>query len=199
MKHFLFLFFLSFSARAQEMLPWISPDVAGDVYDVQMNHYLVASKTEMSRVKSTGVGPCVVITLYDPVTKVGAIGHFSATTDIPLIMNKIFSEMRARGVMTNGVVARVGGGFKNWPQSKGTADRVEKELKKNKIKILAREPLVENPLPQNGIGELKTSEVITERSYLFDLGTGQMFVYPSKLGQTSPKENGISSSKSSRK
>lgn len=126
------------------------------VIEVRMSHMEAAANDHTLR--SSGIGSCVVITLYDPVKRIGAMAHpmlienASKNVDNPLrfVGNAIYAMIEAlekMGARKSRLEAKVVGGanmfkvFDANPESIGTlnAEAAKVKLEEEGIKIVAND------------------------------------------------------------
>ena len=142
------------------------------IIDISMSDMKVAKNDGVLR--SSGIGSCVVITLFDPVVRVGALAHpmlaknISDTTDHSLrfvdkAIDAMISALERMGARKSQLEAKIVGGanmfkvFDKNPDSIGlqNAEVAKKKLDKEGIKIVANDT-------GGNVG----------RSVVFDLKTG---------------------------
>lgn len=151
-------------------------DNGSKIIDVSMSDMKVATNPHVLR--STGIGSCIVITLYDPIKKIGAMAHpmlaenISGDTKNSLrfvgsAIDAMISALEKLGASRKRIEAKIVGGanmfkvFDKNPESIG-AQNVEaavNKLKKEGIKIVATD----------------TGENCG-RSVIFDAATGEVEV-----------------------
>ncbi|MFW5962025.1 MAG: chemotaxis protein CheD [bacterium] len=106
-------------------------------------------------IMTIGLGSCVGIALYDPLTKIGGLVHIMlpinkkqgkeakyADTGIPLLIN----EMKKQGAHSERIVAKIAGGAHMFAMQSSTmqvgarnVEMVKKILKEKRIKILGED------------------------------------------------------------
>lgn len=129
-------------------------DSESKIIDISMSEMKVASNPHALR--SSGIGSCVVITLYDPLKKIGALVHpmlaesISKTTEHPLrfvenAIDAMISALEKIGGFKGRFEAKIVGGanmfkvFDKNPESIGAENvaAAVKKLEKEGIKIIA--------------------------------------------------------------
>lgn len=126
------------------------------VTDVSMGEMKAASNDAILR--SSGIGSCVVITLYDPIRRVGALAHpmlaenIGNSSEYPLrfvnnAIDAMISALVKLGARKSRLEAKIAGGanmftvFDKNPESIGiqNAEAAKKKLEKERIKIAAND------------------------------------------------------------
>ena len=126
------------------------------IIDVPMGEMKTASNNHILR--SSGIGSCIVITLYDPLKKIGALAHpilaenIGKSTEHPLrfidnAIDAMISALEKLGAVKINLEAKIVGGanmfkvFDKNPESIGiqNAEAAKKKLEKEGIKIIAND------------------------------------------------------------
>lgn len=82
-----------------------------DAIGIMQNEFtLTSGHRPFKFIKTTGVGPCVAVGLYEAESKVGAFMHLAGTSDVFWALNASLSRMRSLGVDTSSIVAGAIGG-----------------------------------------------------------------------------------------
>lgn len=141
------------------------------VPDVRMDEYIVARADDAPVVRTFGVSTCVVLTLYDPAARVGALAHISAEADIPHSLDAVFQALAAAGAPASSLRAQLFGG---WRTSAGgplgfhsTSPEMVRQIKNALARRgvpVAREETLVDPLHPDGLKPV--------RNFSFDLRTG---------------------------
>jgi len=121
--------------------------------EVDMGHIAVARHKEADHLTSTGIGSCLVITLYDPKLKIGSISHpmLSAETRhdnpkpdaiyIDMAIEQMLEKLLSRGAIREHLEAKIIGAanmfaaFKSDVSKKNIANAKEK-LKTEGIRLV---------------------------------------------------------------
>jgi len=93
--------------------------MAEEIYEVGMGEYMVAN--DPITLVSKGVGSCIVISLYDRTSKIGAMAHAMLPKKtslksnneckyIDIVIPKMIDELRKLGVDTKNLIAKLAGG-----------------------------------------------------------------------------------------
>jgi chemotaxis receptor (MCP) glutamine deamidase CheD len=154
------LLLAALSARADAPIP-----------DVRMDEYLVARAADHPVVRTFGVSTCVVLTLYDPADRIGALAHVSAEADVPRSLDAVFADLRAAGAKPAELRAQLFGGWRteaNGPfrfhsTSPEMVAAIKAALARRGIAV-AREETLSDPAHPGGVKPI--------RSFSFDLRTG---------------------------
>ncbi len=82
--------------------------------EVFQHEYAITRATDRRPIlQSFGAGPCVIVTLYDSVNKIGSIAHVDGTTDIYNSFDQTFAELNLLRRKNNSPIeARIMGGAK---------------------------------------------------------------------------------------
>ncbi|MBT3181205.1 MAG: hypothetical protein HN337_01710, partial [Deltaproteobacteria bacterium] len=110
-------------------------------------------------IQTADAGPCVVMTLYDAATNVGAIAHFDAGTDIGQTFHMFKRDVKATGGDLSNMEARLVGGFRG--MSEGLILDLKDGLRDNGVKIVEEDVLAE-PSPEGSVAitlDLMTGEI----------------------------------------
>ena len=126
------------------------------IIEVSMSDMKVASNDHI--LISSGIGSCIVITLYDPLKRVGALAHpmlaenIGNSTEYPLrfvgnAIDAMLSALAALGATKERLEAKIIGGatmfkvFDRSPDSMGAqnAEAAKKKLEKEGIKIIVND------------------------------------------------------------
>lgn len=94
-----------------------APADSASIPDVPMSHYFVTQAERHAYIETSGVSTCVVITFYDPQSHVGILAHVAAGDDVAVLMGRVASEFRRRGIQSDRVQGRLIGGWKGWSES----------------------------------------------------------------------------------
>lgn len=78
---------------------------------VSMGEYIVARSPETASIETVGVATCIAVFLYDPASKVGSLGHFSATSDASRSISVMKRAMTAAGASPRRLRATLIGGW----------------------------------------------------------------------------------------
>lgn len=129
---------------------WLQPAFARDrrpltcqTVEVNMNHFAVIGPEDARQIGTYGLGPCIGVFLFDPKTKITAVAHVSANTDvnssIPLMLREMQAKARAGGnTLGSPLQTRLIGGWELW--SNQTLRDVEAALK------AAKNPKLDSPV-----------------------------------------------------
>lgn len=154
----------------------LAPDRA-EVPEVAIGHYLLASSGEYVALQTSGLGPCVAVTLYDQQAQQGALLHVSAPVDIGPALAQIIQEFKHRGGDPTQLVAQLLGG---WDDSLGALDgtryesarmvnQILVELAKHQILVVKNSTLTTMTDLNNGAPLILDIEL--------DLQTGEVYRY----------------------
>lgn len=108
---------------------------------VHQHEYAVATyNEEAGSLVTGGVFPCIVLAIYDPVTKTGALAHFDKASLVPQSLDAIFNEFDKNDIPRERLQANVMGGMPD-PSSCACAGNITDRLKENGIaepKVMVR-------------------------------------------------------------
>lgn len=175
---FLLLALASYSALAQDQTRESTQLQCGTPL-VKQDFYLVANATEHARIATIGAGPCVVLTIHEPLSQTAVMAHVAASIDVKKALQEITKDLNKRGLKGRRLEARLIGGWEKW--SNAIVDNLVLELDRNRITLVEMEVLQDigygphdnylpdTHLPQDAIiknleintksGEIKTLEL----------------------------------------
>ncbi|MCM8783889.1 MAG: hypothetical protein NC818_03845 [Candidatus Omnitrophica bacterium] len=91
-------------------LPMFLPPNGSYVTVLQREAGITSAETNQPYLLTFGAGPCVIVTLYDPNTKIGTLIHFDAISDIRGALGKVIYHMKINGANIERLEARIIGG-----------------------------------------------------------------------------------------
>lgn len=182
LQFFIFLVSVAVSlvtyAESARQRNYVKPSTTAPV--VAQAEYLITNNRSHPLVQTLGVGPCVAVTLWDPVTRTGILAHFDAETEADEEMQHLIDIMKARGVPASRLQARLVGAWKleNNPASMETLTDIETVLKKASITVKSRDVATPYGLNLNDpFGSLPPADLEESEIYKhlqFDLNTGNL-------------------------
>ncbi len=145
-----------------------------DIPEIFMDQALIAQADTTLLIQTAGALTCLVITLWDPVTKMGAIAHISAQISIAPSMDKIKREFEIRGVPAGRLQARIVGGLKGW--SERMVNELKTFIKRSKIQLVENDTLFDAiDLSPTGLMKKNVSKVKMNQAFTLSLQTGELF------------------------
>lgn len=152
---------------------------------VAMRAYGVASAATHDLLLTSGVSTCSVLTLYDPLLRVGVLAHFDVGSDYQNSLDLIFADLAARGVPVQHLVARIVGGNSSLTTSRRlTSDLVER-LRLEGMRIAEAETEASGFQMRSFLLDLRTGNLEEYRgAYLAEDATRRDDSHPTLLGRT---------------
>lgn len=129
---------------------------------VAMRAYGVADPRTHDWLLTSGVSTCSVLTLYDPVLRVGVMAHFDVGSDYQNSLDLVLADLSARGVPTERLVARIVGGNSSLTTSRRLTSDLMERLRLEGVRFAEAET---------------ESSGFEMRSFLLDLRTGSLEEY----------------------
>jgi hypothetical protein len=143
--------------------------------NVTQGNYVVTNARRNSLIQTSGVGPCVVVTLYDPKSKTGAMVHTPSISELMTDIRKMYDQMKAQGVRANSIQANITGGWKDWRNSEAMQSQAKSLLKQLGVTISQIDPPINTGYNQEGLptGSAVGAGAAT-RGYILNLNTGTL-------------------------
>ena len=110
-----------------------------DYYNIDVEEELFIVCREKGMIAAKGLITCVVVTLYDPKTKIGAVLHCTNGTDIREAFTRVLERIEFKRCDIGGLQARVIGGLDG--RSEETVFAIYKTLDKYEIPIIEKDVL----------------------------------------------------------
>jgi chemotaxis receptor (MCP) glutamine deamidase CheD len=123
--------------------------------------------SEEKLLQTFGIGPCVAVTLYDPIAKIGMLAHFDTLTEVYDSLDQILLELKLFGASQNRIEARIIGGLTG--SSEELIYEIKDRLNEAGISIVEEDIL--------GVGEA--------RAIQFNTLTGEISDYEETINTTS--------------
>lgn len=141
----------------------LSPPVSESQVVLQSTYSIAGKETKKRYLETTGAGPCVVATLYDPIKKLGSMVHFDNRSNIPRTIREMIDKM---GGDSSKMQMRIIGGYEEEKSSQGIVEQLRT------IARLDNTIIVEEDVLQNS-KERESVDVV------MDTETGEVFDLPS--------------------
>lgn len=142
--------------------------------DVSMDEVMFSRPDVHPLIQSYGATTCIILSLWDPKTKIGMVTHISANANTPESLTEIFAKFRHLGIQPQQLQARIVGGWKGW--SEEILQDILRGLKRNSITIVERDVLrVAQSKDPLALIEKITGPVVA--NVIFDLRDGQLYDY----------------------
>jgi hypothetical protein len=93
----------------QNSIPFVTASDATP--EVAQGQYLFSKSSTHEGIQTFGVGPCVVVTLWDSKTKCGALAHIDGITDVEESLDLMLQEFLLLGIDPSKLTVVVAGGF----------------------------------------------------------------------------------------
>lgn len=145
---------------------------SAEIPEVDMDQYMLASARQTRAIETFGASTCVILSLFDATTQIGALAHISAGIDLERSLTLIFRDFKRLGIPSQRLTARLVGGWEQW--SEGMVYGLNNRLAREGVQILERDVLA---VAASRSGELLPGRGKTVQNVILDLNSGRLFDY----------------------
>lgn len=139
----------------------ILPKIEVSQIVLQSTYSIAGGDTGKRFLETSGAGPCVVATLYDPATKTGMMVHFDSRSNVAAALKEMKKQLNGD---SNIWQMRIIGGYKSDSSSINIIEEIRNTANISKI------PIIEEDILEDGSVRKDVNIVLdTENGYLFDL------------------------------